>query len=1009
MEGVFIFEYSESTNNIKKYSGSVNSYEGTLWLEQSFSDLGDCRIICAYRHSAGIGSRYCSSHQSGCTTVYATGALHLANGIWGVIDMKGMRIIVTMSLVILLCLACYPVTANESVIVNGLVESDNITGGIIGRHVELPINTPEPQSEITPITPQITQNGNPADISENSTDASATVTYTVSSLSPDPYFPTPDVTTIETKYTSTGLIYSYVVSKYVTNGGGAGNVFYTLSGKGFSNKSKVFWMESGESVIVLAQLCNGLWSFIPSMQFDAKVRAYQAGDTDVGSFEIEPEGFRGTPTSGYAPLTVTFNDTSTGSPTSWSWDFGDGVTSTLQNPTHTYTSVGSYTVIHTASNSMTIDHFKRMDYITVSPVVAPVANFVGIPLSGTAPLTVTFTDRSTNTPTSWIWSFGDGSTSTSQDPSHTYTSAGTYTVSLTATNAAGSNTKTVANYIMISSASETYVFVTKWGADGLSMPEDVAVDSSGNVYVADTWNNRIQKFTSTGTFITKWGSSGSGDGQFSSPTGVAVDSEGNVYVVDYWNHRIQKFSSTGTFITKWGTDGSGNGQFNNPQDVAVDSSGNVYVADTWNNRIQKFTSTGTFITKWGSSGSGDGQFSFPVGVAVDSSDNVYVADEYNYRIQKFSTDGTFIAKWGSSGSGDGQFSSPNGVAIDSEGNVYVADSGHDRIQKFTSTGTFITKWGSSGSGDGQFSSPNGVAVDSEGNVYVADNDQIQKFALAPSSVIPPVAAFTGSPTSGTASLTVAFTDTSTGSPTSWLWNFGDSSSVNATVKSPVHTYASTGTYTVALTATNSAGSNTLTRTNYITVNAVSGVDNVGVFRDGVFYRNGADAIVYGLSTDTPVVGDWNGDGISEVGVYRGGVFYRNGATTITYGLSTDKPVIGDWNGDGISEVGVYRGGVFYRNGATTITYGLSTDTPVIGDWNGDGISEVGVYRGGVFYRNGADAVVYGLSTDKPVIGDWNGDGISEVGVYRGGVFYRNGATTIAYGLPTDTPVVGKWT
>ena len=838
MEGVFIFEYSESTNNIKKYSGSVNSYEGTLWLEQSFSDLGDCRIICAYRHSAGIGSRYCSSHQSGCTTVYATGALHLANGIWGVIDMKGMRIIVTMSLVILLCLACYPVTANESVIVNGLVESDNITGGIIGRHVELPINTPEPQSEITPITPQITQNGNPADISENSTDASATVTYTVSSLSPDPYFPTPDVTTIETKYTSTGLIYSYVVSKYVTNGGGAGNVFYTLSGKGFSNKSKVFWMESGESVIVLAQLCNGLWSFIPSMQFDAKVRAYQAGDTDVGSFEIEPEGFRGTPTSGYAPLTVTFNDTSTGSPTSWSWDFGDGVTSTLQNPTHTYTSVGSYTVIHTASNSMTIDHFKRMDYITVSPVVAPVANFVGIPLSGTAPLTVTFTDRSTNTPTSWIWSFGDGSTSTSQDPSHTYTSAGTYTVSLTATNAAGSNTKTVANYIMISSASETYVFVTKWGADGLSMPEDVAVDSSGNVYVADTWNNRIQKFTSTGTFI----------------------------------------------------------------------------------------------TKWGSSGSGDGQFSFPVGVAVDSSDNVYVADEYNYRIQKFSTDGTFIAKWGSSGSGDGQFSSPNGVAIDSEGNVYVADSGHDRIQKFTSTGTFITKWGSSGSGDGQFSSPNGVAVDSEGNVYVADNDQIQKFALAPSSVIPPVAAFTGSPTSGTASLTVAFTDTSTGSPTSWLWNFGDSSSVNATVKSPVHTYASTGTYTVALTATNSAGSNTLTRTNYITVNAVSGVDNVGVFRDGVFYRNGADAIVYGLSTDTPVVGDWNGDGISEVGVYRGGVFYRNGADAVVYGLSTDKPVIGDWNGDGISEVGVFRGGIFYRNGATTIGYGLPTDTPVIGKW-----------------------------------------------------------------------------
>jgi len=187
------------------------------------------------------------------------------------------------------------------------------------------------------------------------------------------------------------------------------------------------------------------------------------------------------------------------------------------------------------------------------------------------------------------------------------------------------------------------------------------------------------------------------------------------------------------------------------------------------------------------------------------------------------------------------------------------------------------------------------------------------------------------------------------------------------------------------------------------------ISEVGVYRGGVFYRNGADAIVYGLPTDTPVIGDWNGDHISEVGVYRGGVFYRNGADAVVYGLSTDTPVIGDWNGDGMSEVGVYRDGVFYRNGADAIVYGLSTDTPVIGDWNGDGMSEVGVYRGGVFYRNGADAIVYGLPTDTPIIGDWNGDGISEVGVFCGGVFYRNGAEAIVYGLPTDTPIIGKWT
>ena len=198
-------------------------------------------------------------------------------------------------------------------------------------------------------------------------------------------------------------------------------------------------------------------------------------------------------------------------------------------------------------------------------------------------------------------------------------------------------------------------------------------------------------------------------------------------------------------------------------------------------------------------------------------------------------------------------------------------------------------------------------------------------------------------------------------------------------------------------------------TDYLPLHLTTSSSNVGVFRDGVFYRKDATDIVYGLSTDTPVIGDWNGDGMSEVGVFRGGVFYRNGATDIVYGLSTDTPIVGDWNGDGVSEVGVYRGGVFYRNGADVIVYGLSTDTPVIGDWNGDHISDVGVYRDGVFYRNGAEAIVYGLSTDTPVIGDWNGDGISEVGVYRGGVFYRNGADAIVYGLSTDTPVIGKWT
>jgi DNA-binding beta-propeller fold protein YncE len=288
--------------------------------------------------------------------------------------------------------------------------------------------------------------------------------------------------------------------------------------------------------------------------------------------------------------------------------------------------------------------------------------------------------------------------------------------------------------LSITIQSEVYAFVTKWGSSGsgdgqFSYPYGLAVDSSGNVYVADRDNYRIQKFTSSGVFITKWGSSGSGDGQFNRPYGIAVDSAGNVYVADTENDRIQKFTSSGVFITEWGSFGSGDGQFDGPFGVAIDRLGNVYVAERDNNRVQKFTSSGVFLTKWGSSGSGDGQFIAATGIAIDSSGNVCVADCYNYRIQKFTSSGVFLTKWGSNGSGDSQFYYPSGIAVDSSGSIYVADCNNNRIQKFTSDGVFITKWGSPGSGDGQFQLATGIAVDSSGNVYVADylNCRIQEF------------------------------------------------------------------------------------------------------------------------------------------------------------------------------------------------------------------------------------------------------------------------------------------
>jgi PKD repeat protein len=496
--------------------------------------------------------------------------------------------------------------------------------------------------------------------------------------------------------------------------------------------------------------------------------------------------------------------------------------SSVQNPSHTYTTPGVYQVVLQAFSAGGYNSTRKIGYITVTGSSAPVADFSANVTFGTAPLAVQFYDNSTGTPTSWNWSFGDGSVvnATERNPVHTYVSAGNYTVSLTATNAAGSNTKTVANYITVSSGSETYVFVTKWGTSGagdgqFNYPSGVAVDSSGILYVADFENHRIQMFSSTGIFLAKWGTAGTVDGQFNYPSGVAVDSSGNVYVADTDNYRIQMFSSTGTFLAKWGSYGSGDGRLLYPSGIAVDSSGNVYVADTSNHRIQMFSSTGTFLAKWGSYGSGDGQFNYPYGIAVDSSGNVYVADEQNHRIQKFSSTGTFLAKWGASGSGDGQFNTPRGVAVDSSGNVYIADEQNHRIQMFSSTGTFLTKWGASGSGDGQFDAPYGVAVDSSGNVYVTDywNNRIQKFAR--SSATPPVANFSANVTSGIIPFTVKFNDLSDNVPSSWNWSFGDGTF--SVAQNPVHTYLVPGIFSVSLDLSNPGGSNTTIRSGYISV------------------------------------------------------------------------------------------------------------------------------------------------------------------------------------------------
>jgi len=289
-------------------------------------------------------------------------------------------------------------------------------------------------------------------------------------------------------------------------------------------------------------------------------------------------------------------------------------------------------------------------------------------------------------------------------------------------------------------------------------PYGIAVDPSGNVFVADASNYRIEKTSNSGGFILEWGNqfyrAGIKPGEFDTPFDVAVDSSRNVLVTDSGNNRIQEFTNTGKFIRAWGSRGSATGQFVGLAGIAVDSSGNVFVADSGNHRIQKFqlattcpkgteiTSGVCFITKWGSYGPANGQFHLPVDVAVDSSGNVFVTDSGNNRIQKFQLAspcpaGTtqivsgvcFVTKWGTFGNKEGQFIFPSSIALDSSGNVFVNDGGNSRIEKFDKDNKFVLAWGKEGSGNGEFSAPKGVAVDSSDVVYVVDqyNNRIQKF------------------------------------------------------------------------------------------------------------------------------------------------------------------------------------------------------------------------------------------------------------------------------------------
>lgn len=247
-------------------------------------------------------------------------------------------------------------------------------------------------------------------------------------------------------------------------------------------------------------------------------------------------------------------------------------------------------------------------------------------------------------------------------------------------------------------------------------PRGLVLDKDGNIYIAESKNNRIHKVSSEGVSLLKFGSKGLGDGQFDSPRGVALDKDGNIYVVDTYNSRVQKFSKEGAFLLKFGSKGKGNGQFDLPVGIAIDIDGNVYIADGLNHRIQKFTSEGVFLSTFGSGGVNVGQLNLPGWLAIDKDRNIYVVENASHRIQKFSAEGISMSTFGTRGTGEGQFEVPNGIAIDKNNNIYIADLGNNRIQKFSAEGVFIKKYG--GPIEGPLHRPICIDISKDGSIYV---------------------------------------------------------------------------------------------------------------------------------------------------------------------------------------------------------------------------------------------------------------------------------------------------
>ncbi len=498
--------------------------------------------------------------------------------------------------------------------------------------------------------------------------------------------------------------------------------------------------------------------------------------------------FTATPTSGGVPLQVQFTDQSTGSSLSYSWDFNnDGtVDSTAKNPVYTYNAAGTYTVKLTVTNTEGSNSLTKTNYITVN--VAPVANFTATPVTGTAPLTVTFSDQSTGNPTSYAWDFNNDGTvdSTAKNPSYTYSAAGTYTVKLTVTNSAGSNSLTRTGYITVNysvpvanftaaPASGSAPLTVQFTDQSTGSPTSWAWDFNNDGTIDSNSKNPTYTYGSPGTYTVK----------LTVTNSMGTDEEIKTNYITVTNASLPDLLTINQQGVETNLTGFDSYLCTLTRDTGVKYEGNASAKAVASSGFSQLMFAGNSI---------------PVTAGKDYIASAYVmADVAALGSQTI----TILYDWYGSG----------GHSAYTYQWVNLSDIGENTWHYLE-----LAAKAPAGATSVYMSIAMGNAV--SGDTYWYDDGGLREVANTA-----PVANFTAAPVTGTAPLQVQFTDQSTGNPTSYSWDFNNDGTVDSTSKNPLYTYNTPGTYTVKLTVTNSVGNNSLTKTGYITVNVAPTVAN----------------------------------------------------------------------------------------------------------------------------------------------------------------------------------------